>query len=65
MKKKEFNALKGSYGLKTPRQIKERILWEHIKLLVLDAYPGSEQAIKQYDHQWKLLEEVENKKGAN
>jgi len=60
----QFAALQRSYGLTTPRQIKDRILWKHIKLLMKSAYdsPETEATLHHYNTQWKLLEQVENMK---
>lgn len=58
----QFETLQRSYGLTTTRQIKDRILWKHLKLLISKAYDGPEtkEALTQYDKQWKVLEEIEN-----
>lgn len=59
---KQFETLQRSYGLTTPAQIKERILWKHLKLLIRKAYDGPEtvKSLAYYDKQWEVLEEIEN-----
>lgn len=58
----QFEALTRSYGLTSTRQIKERIIWKHVKLLMQHAYdtPETAKALAHYDTHWKILEEFEN-----
>jgi hypothetical protein len=57
-----YAQLKSSYGLKTPQQIKMRILWIHIQALVrstFDQSPENKVLLEKYTYQWKVCEQEE------
>jgi hypothetical protein len=57
-----FEALKLKYELTTPDQIKQRILWENMKMVIKRVYdsPDTWKGLQHYEDQWKILERIES-----
>lgn len=55
----DFETIKKAYNLKSPRQIKERILWNNLKAVVQLLYgdsPTNRAKLQQFEHDWKACE---------
>jgi hypothetical protein len=67
MSNEAFEALKLKYALTTPDQIKQRILWENMKMIMKRLYdgPGTLKGLQYYEDEWKILEQVENTENKN
>lgn len=55
-------------NLTDPRQLKERIIWDHLKMLVLEImgkHPLNKDLVDRYEFQFKLAETAENYHGSS
>jgi hypothetical protein len=62
-----FQELKEHYQLTSPKQIKDRIIWNHLKAITRQLFgdgPENSTRLRKYEQQWILCEQEENKKGA-
>lgn len=60
----QFSKIQKSYGLRSPRAIKERILWKHIKMVSLSLFgdtPENKKLMAQHDLHWSIAEREEKK----
>ncbi len=63
-KQDQFLLIMKSYGLSSPQAIKERILWKHIKMIVINLFGETEEnkkLMEVHDFHWRLAEQQENK----
>jgi hypothetical protein len=61
-----FKQLQAEYKLKTPEQIKMRIIWNHMQALVVNVAgdnPDNLRKLKRYDIQFRLCEDFEKNEG--
>jgi hypothetical protein len=58
-----FQKIQQAYGLKTPDQIKLKIIWHHLQALVRGQYPGTEtdNLLRKYDNHWRQCEREEGR----
>ena len=59
-----FKKVQLRYQLKSPGQIKLRILWFHVQQLIRVQHAGSEteSTLAKYDQEWKVCEGEETKR---
>lgn len=58
-----YHLYQGKYDLITPEQVQMRILWTHVKHLIMHAYggvlgqdPETKKLLEYYDSQWRSAE---------
>jgi hypothetical protein len=62
---KPFTEVAARYGLSTPNQVKQRIMWNNIKALVTHAFgksPENDRLMARYESEWKEAEKEENQR---
>lgn len=59
---KQFIEIQSRYGLSTPEQIKNRIMWIHLKAITQNLFgnsAGNESQLFKYDREFKVCEIIE------
>lgn len=58
-----FEQLQTKYGLQKPKQIKQRIIWNHLKALVLAQFPEGAKKLESFEHEFRTCEVEQKKEG--
>ncbi len=56
-----FSKLQAKYGVRSPEQIKMRIIWLHLQQLTMAQFPGNDTkaTLRRFDRDWKQCENNE------
>jgi hypothetical protein len=61
-RRNEFAALQNLYQLKSPSQIKQRIIWLHLQAIIIKLHGNDKSVVeklKMYDRQFRMAEREE------
>lgn len=59
-----FDTVAEKYGLTTTQQVKERILWDNLKAIIINLYgddPQNRKILDRYQSEWKACEKEEKR----